>query len=82
MCGGTRYMKRRIIQAAEGSSKGAEAFEEAVANMEDNFSYVVEGLEKLSRDGGESQNEALQLTLEMNSAIEGITQKIAGKIMQ
>ena len=75
-------MKRRIITAAEGNTKGQEAFEEAVANMQDNYDYVVEGLEKMSRNGGEDQNEALQLALEMNSAIEGVTKKIASKMLQ
>jgi len=77
-------MKRRIvpITAAEGQSKGAEAFEEAVSNLEADFDYVVDGLEKLSRDGGEGQSQALQLVLEMSSAVKSVTDKIASAITQ
>ena len=72
-------MKRRIITAAE-SSKGQEALDEALSNLNDNFDYVVDGIEKLSRDGSEGQNQALQLALEMNSAVESVTKKIASAI--
>lgn len=77
-------MKKVIVPvtAAEGNTKGAEAFEEAIGNLEENFDYVVQGLEKLSRDGGEGQSQALQLVLECNSAIESITQKIAAVITE
>lgn len=70
------------ITAAEGNTKGMEAFEEAISNLEENFEYVAQGLEKLSREGGEGQSQALQLVLECNSAIEHITQKIASVIQQ
>lgn len=86
-------MKRRIIssnddvnispvKAAEGQTKGQEAFEEALDNVQDNFDYAIDGLDKLSRDGGEGQSLALQLALELNSAVDAIIQKIAGNIVQ
>ena len=76
-----RVMRQRV-NAAEGQSKGQEAFDESIDNLQSNFDYVVEGLEKLSRDGGEGQSQALQLVLEANTAIEGIIQKIAAVITQ
>lgn len=68
--------------ASSGSTKGQEAFEEAVANLEDNFEYVIQGLEKLSREGGDGPSQSLQLVLECNSAIEQVTQKIASVIRE
>lgn len=73
---------KRVITSAEGNTKGEEAFEEAIENLQDNFDYVVQGLEKLSREGGEGQSQALQLVLECNSAVESITQKIAAVITE
>lgn len=79
-------MKRKFtkvpVTAAEGQSKGQEAFDESIDNLGANFDYLVDGLEKLSRDGGEGQSQALQLVLEANTAIEGIIQKIASAITQ
>lgn len=77
-------MKRRIVPvtAAEGQTKGQEAFEEAINNLEADFDYVVDGLEKLSREGSDGQSQALQLSLEMSSAVKSITEKIAAAITQ
>lgn len=75
-----RTIKQQRVNAAEGQSKGQEAFDEAIDNLQDNFDYVIDGLDKLSRAGGESQSQALQLALEMNSAVESVTQKIASAI--
>lgn len=77
-----RVMRKKTVNAAEGQSKGQEAFDESIDNLQSNFDYVVEGLEKLSRDGGEGQSQALQIVLEANTAIEGIIQKIAAVITQ
>lgn len=77
-------MKRRFtktpVTAAEGQTKGQEAFDEAMGNLEDDFAYVIDGLEKLSRDGNSS--EALQLVLEMSSAVQTMTDKIAAAIAE
>ena len=79
-------MKRKFtktpvsVTAAEGSTKSEEAFDEAIDNLEADFDYVIDGLDKLSRDGGEGQSQALQLALEMSSAIQSITDKIASAI--
>lgn len=78
----TASRRNSKVVAAEGQSKGQEAFDESIANLDANFDYLVDGLEKLSRDGGEGQSQALQLVLEANTAIEGIIQKIASAITQ
>lgn len=75
-----RTFTKKPITAAEGQTKGAEAFDEAIDNLSADFDYVVDGLEKLAREGGEGQSQALQLTLEMSSAVKSITDKIASAI--
>lgn len=78
----SRINRPTPVKAAAGTTKGQEAFEEAISNLEENFEFVIQGLEKLSREGGEGPSQSLQLVLECNSAIEQITQKIAGVIRE
>ena len=77
-----RTFTKLPVTAAEGQSKGQEAFDEAVDNLEANFDYLIDGLDKLSRDGGEGQSQALQLVLQANESVENIIQQIATAITQ
>lgn len=82
-------MKRRILNsqnkpvtAAADSTASTEAFEESMENLSDNFDYVMDGLDKLAREGKEGQNQAMQLALELDSYVEAITKKIAEAVAQ
>ena len=82
-------MKRRILNSqnnkpvtAADSTASTEAFEESMDNLSDNFDYVMDGLDKLAREGKEGQNQAMQLALELDSYVEAITKKIAEAVAQ
>lgn len=76
----TNY-KKKPVKAAE-TSKGQEAFDEAMDNLQDDFDYLVDGLEKMVRDGGEGQSQALQIVLEASSAVNNIINKISNNMSE
>lgn len=76
----TSYRKEPV-NAAE-TSKGQEAFDEAMDNLQDDFDYLVDGLEKMVRDGGEGQSQALQIVLEASSAVNNIINKISNNMSE
>lgn len=65
---------KRVIKAAN-ETKGEEAFNETLSDIQDDFDYFVDGLDKMSRDGNTS--EALRLTLEAKEAINSLIDKIS-----
>ena len=73
------FTKKPVLAATAERSDG---YNEAQDSLESNFSYAVEGFEKLARDGKEGERTAIQLMLELNSAVESVIQKIAGTITQ
>lgn len=79
-------MKRRIIStktiSAAETSKGQEAFEEAMDKLEDDFNYLMDGLEKMVRDGGDGQSSALQIVLEATSTVNNLIAKISSNLSE
>lgn len=73
------FTKKPVLAATGERSDG---YNEALESVEGNFDYAMEGFEKLARDGKEGERAAMQLMLELNSAIEGVIQKIANTITQ
>lgn len=73
--------RKEPVNAAE-QSKGQEAFDEALDNLQDDFDYLIDGLEKMVRDGGEGQSQALQIVLEASQAVNSIIDKIANNVAE
>jgi len=55
-----------------------EAFNEELDNLKADFDYIMEGLEKMDRDG--KSKEALGLVLNFQDSIGGMIEDIAGQI--
>ena len=70
-------MKKVICAATTDHSDG---YNEASDNVEANFDYAMDGFDKLSRSGKEGEQQATQLMLELNTAVESVIQKIAETI--
>lgn len=75
-CNRVTRPKTKVVEAAESSTKGQEAFQENLDKLEDDFDFFVAGLEKLATDGVDEANAALQLVLEASSAINGLISKM------
>lgn len=74
-------MNKKPVEAAD-QSKGQEAFDEAMDNLQDDFDYLLDGLEKMVRDGGDGQSQALQIVLEASQAVNSIIDKVANNVAQ
>lgn len=83
-------MKRRVYAAtkpeqavlAAGADNASEAFEDAMGALKADFDYVMDGFEKLAREGKEGQDAAMQLVLELKSAVNGVGQKVASSVVK
>lgn len=64
---------KRVIRGAE-DNKTSDAFKDELSNIQDDFDYLVDGLDKMARDGKTS--EALQIVLEAKSVVNGLISKI------
>ena len=73
-------MKRiqRITAAADGDSK----LENTISDLNDNFDYIIDGLEKLERTSSDKANKALTIALGLSSKLEEFTLSIASAISE
>lgn len=62
-------MKRRIIRAATEESK-EQLFKDKVDQMEDDFSFILAGLEKLFRNGGQQGQAADTISTKLSESLQ------------
>lgn len=67
---------KRMIRAAE-EVKENEYFQNLLDTADDNFDYLLDGLDKLSRDGKDSDPQVVQIATDLNTAIDELTARIA-----
>ena len=73
------FTKKPVLAATAERSDG---YNEAQDSLQANFDYAMDGFEKLARDGKDGEREAMQLMLELNSAIDTVIQNIANTITE
>lgn len=77
-------MKKFIRSSAEpvkgAESTGSDALESAINDLEEDFAYIVAGLEKLGRSGPNAVNDALAVAENIKNSLEEYTSSIASKI--
>lgn len=63
-----KYVKNatKLVTAAEEESPAAEAFEDGLSQLEDDFDFAISGLEKLSADGYPADAKKIAETLSSN----------------
>lgn len=67
---------KRMIRAAE-EVKENEYFQNLLDTADDNFDYLLDGLDKLARDGKDSDPAVVQIATDLNTAIDQLTARIA-----
>lgn len=72
-----RFMKTTIEAATKDPS---EAFEAVKDGLDENFNYVLEGFDKLARDGQEKI--AMDIMTSLNTAVEDAIAKVASAVTQ
>lgn len=65
------------ISAADESS----ALDECLDTLKDDFDYVMDGLDKLSRTGGDSAKAALSIALSLSDTIENHIEQVSNEIV-
>lgn len=75
-------MKRMISSSSKPvtAAEANEVLDDAIAELKANVDYVIEGFEKLGRDGKEGQNTAQQILLELSAAVENAVQSVASAL--
>ena len=73
-----RYIRPITAAAADEDSR----LEDAIDILEDDFEYVISGLEKLGRTNTSARNQALQFASQLHAAIQDTTSEIADNIQE
>lgn len=79
-------MKRRIIRASKSSISAAtdeakeQVFKEKMDAIEDDFSFVQAGLEKLFRSGGQQAEAATTLAAKLSESLQSCISEMAGQL--
>ena len=73
-----RMVTHRIMAAEEGGNSIEDKFEELSSNIQDDFSYFADGIEKLYRDGEHDRAIAILETFQstLNQAIDSVSQTL------
>ena len=74
-------MKKMVKQKVTAANQTpSEAFESVRDGVEENFAYVLEGFDKLARDGQEKV--AMDIMTSLNTAVEDAISKVASAVVE
>lgn len=68
----------KYIKAAEDPS----ALDDCISNLKDDFDYIMDGLDKLNRTGGDSAKSALSIALSLSDAIANHIEQVSSQILK
>lgn len=69
---------QRIVSAVEEDERLSTAIDE----LEDDFDYIISGLEKLGRSGAEASNQALVISENLESTLQDVIARIADVVSE
>ena len=72
---------KKYIKSAEEKQTVNDLFEEKKDNVEDDFAYLLAGVDKMVRDG-ESLESAIQILNGLSDAIQGFIDQVAGEVRE
>lgn len=72
---------KKYIKSAEEKQTVNDLFEEKKDNVEDDFAYLLAGIDKMVRDG-ESLESAIQILNGLSDAIQGFIDQVAGEVRE
>lgn len=73
---------KKYIKSADEKVTLQDRIGEIQDGVEDDFAYIIAGIEKLVRDGGESTDRALALLNEISETLQGFITSIAGEVRE
>lgn len=71
-------MKKLIFAASESDS----ALKDNISDLEADFDYIIDGLDKLSRMSSAKEKEALSVSLELSEMLVNINNKISNLMIE
>ena len=73
---------KKYIKSADEKVTLQDRIGEIQDGVADDFAYIIAGIEKLVRDGGESTDRALALLNELSESLQGFINSIAGEVRE
>lgn len=73
---------KKYIKSAEEKQTISDLFEEKKDNVEDDFAYLLAGIDKMARDGGESLERAIAVASEFYDTIQTYIDRVAGEVTE
>lgn len=73
---------KKYIKSAEEKTTIQDRISEIQDGVEEDFSYILAGIDKLVRDGGESTDRALAILGEISESLQGFIDIIAGEVRE
>lgn len=73
---------KKYIKSADEKVTLEDRIGEIQDGVEEDFHYIIAGIEKLVRDGGESTDRALALLNELSETLQGFITSIAGEVSE
>lgn len=72
---------KRMIKAASNDEVN-QYFVDAIDKAEDNFDYLVDGLNRLQRDGKDRDESVVQVIVDLNTQLDALTSRVADIISE
>lgn len=73
---------KKYIKTAEEKVTIQDRIDEIRDGVEDDFSYLLAGIDKMVRDGGESTDRALSILGEISESLQGFIDVVAGEVRE
>ena len=73
---------KKYIKSAEEKQTVRDVYEEKIDNIEDDISYLLAGIDKMARDGGESLERAIAVASEFYDTIQTYIDRVAGEVTE
>lgn len=70
---------QKPVQAAEGE-QGSDKLQAALDNLNDDFDYIISGLERLERQGANGANDAMMIAENLSGALQSVMSEVASHI--
>lgn len=73
---------KKYIKSADEKVTLQDRIGEIQDGVEDDFSYILAGIDKMVRDGGESTDRALSILGEISDSLQGFIDVVAGEVRE
>lgn len=73
---------KRVLRSVTAAEEVDNGLHDAIKDLEDDFSYLISGIEKLSRSGANKSNEGLALVENISASIQSFLSQVADAVTE